>query len=1273
MMSPFLILAFFLTFIFPTTICLPESETYIDPDFSTQEELLTQLSGVGLPDSPAVRGLCSPPPHPFWHLFLKNSHFYTVFDRSHCTFYNCAEFCRLNLAFAAVPRSRDELQFIMTFSAAHQVDLFLGIYLPVDSPTTVACQRDGCNKFLATSTGDPFIWQPWMIDMFDRAPGQPRCFTASHHDTKALLLPEPASCYVPRTVICQSSCPRPGIPIMPPPMTIMERQPVLPPIVMARQRRQEHLARGNVTIPRVGRPMEPLFNTSINDLADKASLLNEPNFGLPRTNDPRDVVAYDCTDPLDIRPFQAYSQRTACALAPEPVSQRNLTIALLQKADHIYTQAINCQVTETVIPFYCGVWSHGVFVHPWAKIEENVRTSTEECMRLWTEQSYTDPRGMVHKLVRNSTTRVYYHITGSTTFDNGEVSCKGGTYMYNSIPYNHMVVSASRKISLFELPVSFTSTSEVFVPRFDLHLPCTSHTEYCETDNFGSFIWTEPAASAGCRYFRTRVSSGLELEDDQGRRTFISNDGSMLRLILKDTVTACGQVVYSTNYPKLFVTTHAHDLSIFDSPLPQAEFSVYTYCNQQDGWLLGFLTTYIRKEFQALHFHTCQQELIDDNLSYDTILANQQGSLDGDTAALGGGWFVTTMGEAWFKHRCRRIIVKARSAGTCYSALPVSLSDADLSRYLTYRNMSTNSSLDFFMEPHSRRLTTRGIVVPCSPFFYGLYKGLNGNWIKISPDVSFVDPPEVLTPTAISDLTQNSVSDFDFDAGGIYHSQSITMIDTHLHAQRASQDVVTALGQDAIRSHWTSSPSTPSPFSPFMLTQVLSFSPLGWLWDRLVDWGQFASMLMGIYYIFRIGNWCVQCSSRMVANPIQPNMNIFRHVYVAARPPRRGQHDFPPPPPPLQEEIELQTLPFPSDIALPPPAMPLLSDHVGRSRARRSQSWDPLDHGLRRRTPQGQVTDATPLLEQGTYSPRLAEKARLEKPATAPPAPPDMVTKSRDSSADSVITVVPNSPVMDNSETQTKTPKPSVWDRSDKKWTRAINKNATKVVASKRPSRSEIKKKSPPPVPKRKPPMTSAWQPFQHLGFRTLQPNASALTSSSEELTKLHQVMPHLAVPPPAQQFPSLRPTSSVMNFVGSPPLAHTPVTSHLVTTLRDPATGTVSNVTISPVPSPPLLPTPPAQSPSHMTHNPIYGSSPQPSEYKQLCMQLEGLLNDVGNASGYLTTSSQRPQSELITEMRRAYRDLEKAGHTLASMDDWRQRLAQYQQRAVTLFKPPH
>ena len=816
-----------------------------------------------------------------WKPYRKS--YYNTLMLSTCNFYDCASNCYKNNADIAFPSDYDEMQFIMSFAVAQLQDLFLGVYLPREHPESITCEFEGCNDILQLANGSAFQWQWWMKDSFNRRENDPRCYRVVSTGKNAMASAVSTQCFHHQAVLCTTTCPPSGPPILPPPRTLTDYLPDTPPVLPRRSQRLQ----------------DPDYNKSLENFLTADSFNHsqylpwqsehgyvDPPLEATSSIDPKDLVAYDCTDPLDITSYQMGQQSQSCLIPSQPQQQRNSSYFLLQKSDTIKLSLKQCRVTQTTIPFYCGAWSHQTFAYPFLQIEERIPVSPRECEDLWDTLSYIDPHQRQHILLPNDTTRVYYLEAGASEIIDGSIHCNGGRYDYKGVTYDNMVVAISRNIQLLTQPASVDDEDLVHVLRPDIFLSCPVLEAKCVSQTAGTFIWNTPNPAQSCRYHQIRHVTGITITDQFGVDTFMSTDDSLIRLLIRESTSKCGHVVLSTNYADLFLTADLY-ASIFETPLPPSEYSAFTYANQQDGFLYGFLTSYIRQEFHAVHYHACQRNLQDKRFNYDTLLAEQHGSTDGDTAQLTNGYFVTVAGEAWYRHRCRKIIVTAISLPDCYSAIPVRLNDDDLRRYRYYHRLS-NDSLQLFVEPHSRRITRRGISTDCSSLFPALYQGLNGNWLALHPEVLVVDPPEILAAEALEALHHNDPADFNFDTGGIYTQEDIAQMEARLHAQRAVQDVGYSLGRTAQSKNWISnSASSQSAFRPETLfgplADLVAFSPIQMLWDALKLWGLFCSTIMGIYYLIHIIHWFINFAERLLVAPVNPQHSVFRHVWATAR------------------------------------------------------------------------------------------------------------------------------------------------------------------------------------------------------------------------------------------------------------------------------------------------------------------------------------------------------------------------------------------------------
>jgi hypothetical protein len=156
-----------------------------------------------------------------------------------------------------------------------------------------------------------------------------------------------------------------------------------------------------------------------------------------------------------------------------------------------------------------------------------------------------------------------------------------------------------------------------------------------------------------------------------GTETFISRDGSIIRLILWRPAQLCGEATgFRTNYDNLYLMDEIYANQVSDT-LPLGEVSTITYANQQDGFLFGEMSAHVKAEFGALLEFNCRQEQHRERSPLGSLGKEERPHMDGYTVALEEGWFVTYAGELMYHYSCRPIIVVGRDNEACYSALPI--------------------------------------------------------------------------------------------------------------------------------------------------------------------------------------------------------------------------------------------------------------------------------------------------------------------------------------------------------------------------------------------------------------------------------------------------------------------------------------------------------------------------------------------------------------------------------------------------------------------------
>ncbi len=517
----------------------------------------------------------------------------------------------------------------------------------------------------------------------------------------------------------------------------------------------------------------------------------------------RQFDGYDCSEPEDLRAVQTGGRRN-CAQPQEVANQTEVSYLLLQRAEYLRTTAYSCRVVFSRLVHYCGQSSHQTFVPHQSKLNEYEETTVFTCQEWW-RKGIAVFRGREYPLTFNATNRIVYEAVGRTESTSRSVNCNGGTFQGR----RQLNVWVTLDITLKEEPVLMGEVLILSNPQIVLPSGCAPSAEFCITDH-ATLFWTVPKGQDACKYFLNRPTKGLDVVGTAGAVTYISTDHTMIRLIKEGVRAACGDLIWSTNYPKLYLTA-AHHNEFFHRKLHVAEMSLVTYVNNQDGFLHGELTGEIQREFKLILAHQCKAAQAQHSIAFARRAAEHDAAVDGETTSLGSGQFATAAGETWYKYGCRSVRVTGIEKQECFSGLPVALQPDHELRWRRRRGIpnayvTTNGTeighIDFFLEPVTRRIVTEGIVVDCSREFAPLYRNSFEQWIQVMPEFMLAATPKELAAEADEELmkaTMNMSRQEDIIAKlhneGIYDADMIQRMDVFKQNPRRMMALSSVISQ----------------------------------------------------------------------------------------------------------------------------------------------------------------------------------------------------------------------------------------------------------------------------------------------------------------------------------------------------------------------------------------------------------------------------------------------------------------------------------------------
>lgn len=584
---------------------------------------------------------------------------------------------------------------------------------------------------------------------------------------------------------------------------------------------------------------------------------------IPRAaNNSFPVEGFDCAKPRNFEPVQSFGPDSICdENEHDPLratDQVFTNFTVLQRADNIRSKARRCYVTESNIALYCGAFDHQTLAAPLLEIQRPKEISGEACKDLWRTRKWTDPQGRVHKLDLEVTNHIYYTHRGSVTMDKWHTGCTGGTITTkDGKSLNRMFVGRYRDITLSEMEITIDNEGGVMVYMTQTRLPtpeCHAKHLSCIVRS-GTYNWHPLSRSESCMLYAVRNSTGSVVTASSGQNVFMSTDQSMIRLLVGPETTKCGIAVHPTDHSRIFLT-NSPDQSLFLRPLHPSEMSVITYSNAKDSWLFGKLTANIEDELRKVLKNSCKHMSSTAALQFGRQSVAQSAASGGTTSRLKDNWFTTTAGDAWYRYQCRRLHVEARDTnGTCYDSLPITLSKRDLLTYQLDRNLTVMemTGLEFFIDPHTHLISTRGIPRDCEDDFDAIYKGRNGTWIRHGRHLTKIPPPLLLMPDSVPLPVDDSPLP-EFGKGGIYTPDKVRSMEKHRQAPRAITDVVTQLGRRAMLNHWQGTPdSYPTPGDILDGASGLDF--YNSFWTKVAYFGHFSAIFVVLGCVFRFCSW----------------------------------------------------------------------------------------------------------------------------------------------------------------------------------------------------------------------------------------------------------------------------------------------------------------------------------------------------------------------------------------------------------------------------------
>ena len=605
------------------------------------------------------------------------------------------------------------------------------------------------------------------------------------------------------------------------------------------------------------------------------------------------LEAYDCDDPRELR--DVTNTRTEnCHQLTTINHQENATYQILQTSHTTRTTGYICRMVQTRTPNYCGTYDHQTMLPLLKQTEIPKSLSPDVCRRMIRERKFTTARGDDVYVREDEVTTYFYEYPGKTYVSDEEVKCMGERWRVGDVDYESMVVSYEVKLTL-QKETFVSKKGQIKSTTQGLNLPCQSHEGACQTSS-ATYIWNVNESTCPMAY--TRTSSGITVQDREGREVFMSTDGSLIRLVLGATVSSCGEIVRQTNYDHIYIYS-GKSARFQQRPVDPADVNMVTYINNRDDYLYNHLLNQVEKEMNGVLQYSCRQRAA----LYQPAL--QITKADVTTYSLGNGTFATQAGETLWTYKCRLVMVSARETPSCYMQIPVVYEGAN-------KQLHGNKK-EFYLEPFSRKLVADSIPIQCNDKLHSKYMTRLGKWIMTTPKILDAKPPEPSTSEQARSLFDRET---DWSQGGVYTTEELKAMKDYIELSRY-KDILSYKLTDQYQGSLQSDVVRPGqlfPNDPGF--QVLTKGLLSCILEYVHSFGKGASIFLGLYMITNFFSHTMQAIYRILVLrevhgfttqlwlcccPDVMRTRRYRDDYKLSREARKAVPMTPlPPPPPMR-------------------------------------------------------------------------------------------------------------------------------------------------------------------------------------------------------------------------------------------------------------------------------------------------------------------------------------------------------------------------------------
>jgi hypothetical protein len=234
-------------------------------------------------------------------------------------------------------------------------------------------------------------------------------------------------------------------------------------------------------------------------------------------HDQRQFTAYDCISPQELRAVtKAEPPQCQDRLDQDPVSQRNQTYLLLQKATYQRQPVSRCKVLRTMVAHHWGDSDHQTFIPQFSTFREEVTISANKCKDMYSQKVYKDHWHKANPIDRGMSNVIRKELVGSTNpYGGGDTQCVGAIYQQNGLDIPDIMLWEDLSITMDTDTLLVDAEGACIVNNDQIRIRCRDTDLSCIYSG-GTLFWTAPTVLERCRFHQIRRSSGIVVTGSNG-------------------------------------------------------------------------------------------------------------------------------------------------------------------------------------------------------------------------------------------------------------------------------------------------------------------------------------------------------------------------------------------------------------------------------------------------------------------------------------------------------------------------------------------------------------------------------------------------------------------------------------------------------------------------------------------------------------------------------------------------------------------------------------